>query len=54
VREKQLPTRWFYAVVALLWAFIYLMAIIGVIVVAANEKREKLYTRAGAWCWVNS
>ncbi|KAL9619303.1 MAG: hypothetical protein Q9160_006068 [Pyrenula sp. 1 TL-2023] len=48
VRGYKLPYPVFIAVIFAVWAFIYAMAIIGVL-----SHRSDFYVRAGAWCWIN-
>lgn len=52
VKQKQLSTFAFYCTIGALWLFVYLMAVIGVIV-TKTLGNVPLYSRAGAWCWIN-
>ncbi|KAB5576080.1 G protein-coupled glucose receptor regulating Gpa2-domain-containing protein [Coniochaeta sp. 2T2.1] len=54
IRGYRVPTWAFYAAIALLWAFVYGTAILGVIITENGRKDGGLYVRAGAWCWINS
>ncbi|KAK0932612.1 hypothetical protein LTR29_015811 [Friedmanniomyces endolithicus] len=48
VHDFRLGHRSFLACLALLWAFVYMCAIIGVALHPTD-----FYVRAGAWCWIN-
>lgn len=39
----------FYSICAILWAFVLLAAVVGVV-----THGDDIYVRAGAWCWVNA
>ncbi|KAK3936620.1 G protein-coupled glucose receptor regulating Gpa2-domain-containing protein [Diplogelasinospora grovesii] len=54
VRGYRLPTWIFYSAIACMWAFVYGMALLGVIITRNGEGHGGLYVRAGAWCWINS
>ncbi|TAQ85518.1 hypothetical protein B7494_g6174 [Chlorociboria aeruginascens] len=49
VKEYRLPSKAFYSIIALLWTFVYVMAIIG-----PAKYGPSFYVRASAWCWINS
>ncbi|KAK3370428.1 G protein-coupled glucose receptor regulating Gpa2-domain-containing protein [Podospora didyma] len=54
VKGYRLPTSIFYWAIASCWAFIYGLAILGVIITRNGQGVGGLYVRAGAWCWINS
>jgi len=43
----RLPQRLFYALIAILWIFVYTCAI------ASVGLHPHIFVRAGAWCWIN-